>query len=140
MSDDMLKMCKRYDALRSPVARGNEHFFVHGNGSSITDNQQWHLVRYLWAKANPGVPAHLLPRFRPYDLRHRYASAILQKWLDEGHDLYVMLPYLRAYMGHERFVDTAYYIHILPENLLKSPGIDWDRLDKTTPEVGLWKN
>ena len=39
-----------------------------------------------------------------------------------------MLPYLRAYMGHEKFEDTAYYIHILPDRLLKSPGVDWESI------------
>ena len=49
-----------------------------------------------------------------------------------------MLPYLRAHMGHERFADTAYYIHILPENLLCTPSVDWDAIDADVPEVGVW--
>ena len=50
-----------------------------------------------------------------------------------------MLPYLRTYMGHEKFADTAYYIHILPENLLRSPGVDWNRLDAIVPGVEVWE-
>ena len=64
----------------------------------------------------------------------------IRRWLDEGKDLYAMLPYLRAYMGHEKFEDTAYYIHILPDRLLKSPGVDWESIDKIGLEVDLWKN
>ena len=41
-----------------------------------------------------------------------------------------MLPYLRAYMGHEKFSDTAYYIHILPERLMVSPGVQWDTVGR----------
>lgn len=46
-----------------------------------------------------------------------------------------MLPYLRAYMGHDRLDETAYYIHILPENLVKSSAIDWDAFNRMFPEV-----
>jgi len=46
-----------------------------------------------------------------------------------------MLPFLREYMGHETLSETAYYIHILPENLAKSPAIDWDSFNAIFPEV-----
>ena len=65
---------------------------------------------------------------------------MLEKRQPTGKDLYAMLPYLRAYMGHEKFEDTAYYIHILPDRLLKSPGVDWESIDKIGLEVDLWKN
>ena len=74
-----------------------------------------------------------------YFFRHRYASTVLQKWLSEGRDLYAMLPYLSAYMGHEDFSYTAYYIHLLPENLLNSAGVDWSVIDAVNPEVDVWK-
>ena len=72
-----------------------------------------------------------------YDLRHRFASAILNRWIDEKRDLYAMLPYLRAYMGHFDLSATAYYIHLLPESLVKSNGIDWAALESVIPEVGV---
>jgi len=74
---------------------------------------------------------------RPYDLRHRFASTVLLRWMDEGRDLYAMLPYLRAYMGHESFSSTAYYIHLMPENLMKSAGVDWSFFNKLLPEVSV---
>jgi hypothetical protein len=46
-----------------------------------------------------------------------------------------MLPYLRAYMGHDSLSETAYYIHILPENLVKTTAIDWDAFNSMLPEV-----
>lgn len=74
-------------------------------------------------------------KIRVYDLRHRFASACLNRWLDRGEDLMVMLPYLRAYMGHHTLSETAYYIHILPDNLVKSPAVDWDVFNAMFPEV-----
>jgi hypothetical protein len=38
-------------------------------------------------------------------------------------------------MGHTNLSDTIYYIHLLPENLLKTSAIDWQRLQKLIPEV-----
>ena len=49
-----------------------------------------------------------------------------------------MLPYLSVYMGHAKLSETAYYIHILPENLIMSPGVDWDALNAILPEVSKW--
>ena len=49
-----------------------------------------------------------------------------------------MLPFLRAYMGHEHFEDTAYYIHILPERLISSSGVNWDAIDSVMPEASVW--
>lgn len=74
-------------------------------------------------------------KIRVYLLRHRYATAMFMKWLDEGIDINVMLPYLSAYMGHAEFSDTAYYIHLLPERLLKSAGVEWQKMAALIPEV-----
>ena len=97
-------------------------------------------VKECWIVANPGIDPKELPRVRAYDLRHRFASAVLQGWIDEGKNLYVMLPYLMAYMGHQSFSDTVYYIHLLPDRLMKSPGIDWEKIDHVGLEVDLWKD
>lgn len=70
-----------------------------------------------------GVTEFTMPPLRNYDFRHPFATKKLYYWMDAGEDLYAMLPYLRAYIGHRHFSSTAYYIHLLPErlkNLLKS--------------------
>lgn len=41
-----------------------------------------------------------------------------------------LLPYLSAYMGHSEFTSTLYYVHLLPEKLRRSKGIDWDFLSR----------
>jgi integrase len=80
-----------------------------------------------------------MPRkVRIYNLRHRVASACLNNLLDTGENLMAMLPYLRAYMGHSRISETTYHIHILPENIIKSSAIDWNKFNamfsEQTPE------
>ena len=140
MSDDMLAQCRKYDMIRAIANPKSEYFFVREDDTPVLPYHLNYVFRRCWKQANPDVPASMLPRIRPYDLRHRFASAVLQKWLNEERDLYAMLPYLREYMGHEQFSDTAYYIHLLPENLLNSSGVDWSTIDAVNPEVDVWKN
>jgi len=140
MSDDMLEQCRKYDVVRAIANPDSEYFFVRADGTFVPAYYLRNVFKRCWKQANPGVPENMLPRISPYSLRHRFASTILQKWLNEGRDLYAMLPYLQQYMGHEEFSATAYYIHLLPENLLNSSGVDWSVIDSVNPEVDVWKS
>lgn len=135
MSDDMLVLCKKYDERRGVDIPCSEYFFPRNDGQPYSTNQVGKLFSKCWAAANPTASKSDLPRIRVYDLRHRFASAVLNRWLDAKNDLYAMLPYLRAYMGHHDMSDTAYYIHLIPENILKSSGIDWKSLNEILPEA-----
>ena len=50
-----------------------------------------------------------------------------------------LLSYLQTYMGHKDWEATAYYIHLLPEKLVKSAGIDWEAMNRLIPRVELWE-
>jgi integrase len=129
MSDDMKELCKRYDLQRRIFGCESEYFFPSLNGSPLSAQRIHSALNRAWvlATVNPLNPT--TNKIRVYDLRHRFASARLNHWLDEGRDLMAMLPYLREYMGHNTLNETAYYIHILPENLTKSKGVDWKKLN-----------
>ena len=134
MSGDMLELCRNYDYCRNTEAPVDSEYFFPAYCGNCYDKQQFRkLFNQCWHQANPDIVQ--LPHVRVYDLRHRFASAILNRWLDEKHNLYAMLPYLRAYMGHTDLSATAYYIHLLPENLVKSQGINWSGLESLIPEV-----
>jgi integrase len=135
MSDDMIEMCRRYEQQRRLFAEDSPFFFPSPQGSAYAAASIDRFFKSCWVKANPGIPKNELPAVSVYSLRHRFASARLNLWLDQKRDLMVMLPYLRAYMGHLRMEDTAYYIHLLPENIVKSAAIDWSSLDDLLPEV-----
>lgn len=133
MSGDMLNLCRNYNRLRAIFAKDNDYFFPSWAGCAFSNYQLTLNFRSSWARAYPDIEN--LPHVRVYDLRHRFASATLNRWLDNGQDLSAKLPYLRAYMGHNDLTDTLYYVHLLPENLTKSPGIDWEALEDIMPEV-----
>ena len=137
MSNDMLALCKKYDGRREVFAKSNEFFFPSWGGGTLTNFHLGYIFRDCWKRANPEIASDALPHVRVYDLRHRFASAVLNRWLDKGQALAVKLPYLRAYMGHDSLSETAYYIHLLPENLVKSAGIDWKSFDGIVPELAV---
>ena len=139
MSDDMLSMCIKYNEIQKTRGIDSIFFFPDQDGNAYPEQKLDRLFKRCWSLANPSISTSNLPNVRTYDLRHRFASAILNRWLDEGRDLYVMLPYLREYMGHLNMSETAHYIHILPENLVKSSGIDWSSFEAIVPEVDLWQ-
>ena len=122
VSDDMRDLCTVYNGL----AGKREWFFQYPDGGQIpTRWAQWHFSK-AWRKStlfsrgnNP----------RPYDLRHNFATQTLMRWIDEGRDVMALMPYLSTYMGHVSLEETLYYIHLLPERLKSSPGIDWKMLN-----------
>ena len=137
MSEDMRSMCKQYDKRRKIFGGESPYFFPAKDGGALANEKIHVAFNRAWSAAACNLLNPIRNRIRVYDLRHRFASARLNLWLDEGRDLMVMLPYLRAYMGHDKIEETAYYIHILPENLIKSPAIDWKKFNDMFSEVGV---
>ncbi len=134
----VMEILRHYKERRKIFCGDDDVFFIHTNGSSISSEQLTDLFQKCWREANPELNTSLLPKVRPYDLRHRFASAVLQKWIDEGENIYSKLPYLRAYMGHEEFRDTLYYVHILPDNLLSSSQVNWKQIESVGLEAYIW--
>jgi integrase/recombinase XerD len=135
MSEDMCSLCKSYNEKLQYFAPESEYFFPTKEGTAYP--AKWLTRQFLGIWKNVKQDKHQ-PRVRVYDLRHRFATAVMMKWLEEGADLYAKFPYLSTYMGHAHFSDTAYYIHLLPENLIHSASIDWATFSELIPEVESW--
>lgn len=134
MSPDMLALCIKYQVKMCPVLENQEYFFPHPNGTAYS--AQWVQKQFWKCLKNAGIHCFrgtMAPRV--YDFRHNYATRILMKWVEEERDLYTWLPYLSAYMGHSTFSSTAYYIHLIPERLIKTSSIEWTRFSDLIPEV-----
>ena len=137
MSDDMLNMCRAYDVTRNIFGGNSIYFFPANDGETFTGAHIKNMFAKAWTKAVCSAKNPVPRSIRVYDLRHQFASVCLNRWLDERRDLMVMLPYLRAYMGHDKLSETAYYIHLLPENLVKTSAIDWAAFNSLLPEVSV---
>lgn len=118
VSEDMRNLCRAYDSLQCPE---RVYFFEHNNKALLRSWMTNHF-RTLAMKSNLGDKAETI---RPYDLRHMFASRTIMKWIDDSQDVMALLPYLSVYMGHTDIEATLYYVHLLPERLKKSAGIDW---------------
>ena len=131
-SDNVAQTCVSYYTKISPLYPNCKYFFPSPDGIPYDHHWLAKQFRTIWKRSR--VKDNQADAV-VYDLRHRYATTMMMKWLNEGADLYAKLPYLSAYMGHTNFSDTAYYIHLLPENLIRSSAIDWDHFSDLIPEV-----
>ena len=117
MSEDMRQLCVKYNFL----AGKRKWFFQKLDGAPFPTKWMTKQFHICWKQS--GLIKRGNPR--PYDLRHVFATMNMMKWIDEGKDVMTLLPYLSTYMGHADLTGTLYYIHLLPERLRRSAGIDW---------------
>ena len=125
VSDDMRGLMARYDALCDP---SRTRFFELWDGRPY--RRGWFNERWRAIVSSCGVEWRGTEPPRPYDLRHAFCSRNIVRWMDEGRDAMRLLPALSAYVGHSELTSTLYYVHLLPERLRRSPGVDWDLLDE----------
>ena len=132
MADDVTDMMRDY--LRDLLSNNPDSEYVFPSPSGKPYAPKW-LTREFLAIWNKVKDENNIAHVRVYDLRHRWATAVMMRFINSGEDLFTILPYMSSYMGHRNFEDTAYYIHLLPENLLKSAKIDWGVMEDAIPEV-----
>jgi integrase len=132
LSDDVLRMCENYRSNTACILTGQTYFFPSPNGAPYGRRWLSKQFKMIWERARPSTSG---ANAVVYDLRHRYATTMMMKWLNENEDINAKLPYLSSYMGHTHFSDTAYYIHLLPENLIRSSAIDWSHFSGLIPMV-----
>jgi integrase len=88
----------------------------------------------VWDQAGLARPAGGLQP-RPYDFRHHFAYANVERWMAQGKDVAAMLPYLARYMGHATIESSYYYIHTSPDFMASYADIT-DKVQSVLPEVG----
>ena len=120
VSDEVMNMCEKYNRISQAIYPDTNRFFPNSNQNVYSAALLQGLFRKCWQRA--GNPENL-EYCTPYILRHNYATRTLMKWMEDGIDIDSKIPYLSAYMGHETFDSTYYYIHLLPERLSKMTGM-----------------
>lgn len=109
-------------------------FFVSSTGKPVTGAAVALMFHRIWDQAGLARPADGR-RPRPYDLRHHFAYANLERWMANGQDVAALLPYLSRYMGHATFESTYYYVHTSPDFMSGYADITAAR-EHLLPEVG----
>jgi integrase len=112
ISPDLAGLLAKFDRLADQRHPDREWFFDDKHGQQLST---WWLARNY--RRCRDLAGGIAPDSSPYTLRHNHATRVLTRWVEEGADLAERLPLLAAYMGHEKYSSTAWYVHILPERL-----------------------
>ena len=129
VSFSMMELMRRYDHIAEIQAPGRLYFFQSPQGNAYSSDWLCTNFKKCWEMSGNGS---VRGTCTPYTLRHNFATHRLQKWFEEGRDLEAMVPYLTAYMGHEQFSFSYYYLQIMPERLAK---MDFLRTNNIIPQV-----
>ena len=114
ISDSLSSVLANYKQYRDrlPCAPNkSEYFFIQINGQQCT----WQGVRYWFKKCleEAAIPHKGVGRGpRIHDLRHTFAVNALASMAQSGLDLYVSLPILSNYLGHQSLGATDHYVRL----------------------------
>ena len=133
VADDLLTLLRKYAQKVASVYPDSLVFFPRYDGQGPY-TKMWTEEMFWRCFQIGGVTEFEGPKPRVYDFRHTFATECLCRWRREGKDLNAMLPILSAYMGHARFEDTAYYVHMIPD-FYQRTGMDTSAFEALLPEV-----
>lgn len=108
---DVLTACDQASRQRFASRRT---FFVSAAGGQVTASTAGKVFNHIWDQARLPRPTGGIPP-RPYDFRHHFAYANIERWMTQGKDVTALLPYLSRYMGHATVESTYYYVHTSPD-------------------------
>jgi integrase len=129
---ETLANCDRVSRTRFGPSRST--FFVSATGNQVTAAAVGKIFNRVWDQADLPRPAGG-QRPRPYDFRHHFAYANVERWSAQGADVVAMLPYLARYMGHADIESSFYYVHTSPDFLHTYANLT-AASRSTLPEVG----
>ena len=128
---EVLDVCDRASSARFT---SRETFFVSAAGTAVTPAAVGVTFGRIWDQAGLARPTSGRQP-RPYDFRHHFAYANIERWTAQGVDVTAMLPYLSWYMGHATFDSTYYYVHTSPDFMDNYAHIA-QKSQSLLPEVG----
>ena len=134
VADDLLLVMKNYSTIISEIYPDNDYFFPRYDGNGPY-TKRWTEEMFWRCFCMAGITEFEGPKPRVYDFRHTFATECICRWMREGRDIDASLPFLSAYMGHARFEDTLYYVHMIPDFYGRVGTIDRTAWEKLLPEV-----
>lgn len=116
MGDCIAAVMKKYvDYQRDKIGPDAPIFYYHPK-KTLTVSSVY--GRFRLALVKSGIPYEgALRGPRLHDFRHTFAVNTMNRMSDEGHDLYVSLPILSAYLGHASIKSTERYIRLTEDRL-----------------------
>jgi integrase/recombinase XerD len=114
LSEPLACMCARYHALFNRNNDPNDYYFRNKSGTALRRDQVYQVFRKLQWKAEISHGGKGKgPRL--HDLRHTFCVHTLARLVQKGIDLYVALPILSVYIGHDSVGATQRYVRLTAE-------------------------
>ncbi|MCL1919281.1 MAG: site-specific integrase [Peptococcaceae bacterium] len=114
VAEELAEYLKDYDQKIKAFFPNRQTFFPNRQDRPYSADRLIKNFHRFWFNAFPEKEG-CETSIRPYDLRHHFAYSNMNRWLSEGRDINVMLPYLMKYMGHSDVESTLYYFHLVPD-------------------------
>ena len=134
LTDEVIELLNACDRTSRAYFASRRTFFVSAAGNKVTSATVGKVFARIWDQAGLARPTDG-QQPRPYDLRHHFAYASIERWMRQGKDVTAMLPYLSRYMGHATFDSTYYYGHTSPAFMNAYDQIT-RKAQSVLPEVG----
>lgn len=111
MHEDLLRLCRNYDALVRTYLPQRIWFFPAKDPSkTIHKANMTRRFHCFWSKTSFGGNSAHFPTV--HSLRHTFVVNRINSWIQEGTKLSQMMPYLSKYLGHRTAEETHYYYHL----------------------------
>jgi len=116
LADDVLAMCRKYDAVMQDIAPDREWFFP---GRHLDRAIRKTSVDKKFGEFRNRTPFAGTVDKKPtvQCLRHTFVVNKMNEWMETGVDTGVMMPYLSRYLGHASIAETQYYFHTIEQAL-----------------------
>ena len=137
MSKDMCRLLMKYVAVMSCRQHYSTYLFERPEGGPY--RQRWLSINVADCYRMAGLKPHGKATLRAYDLRHNFATTVINKWHEENRNIDNSMVVLSEYMGHEHLDDTLYYITLTPVLFEKWSQFNWYPDDfASAPEEDYW--
>lgn len=111
MAQSLIDRCKCYSRELHTIHTDNPYYFPSPYGGQYNDATIYNYFRvFLWQAGISHGGRGQGPRV--HDFRHTHSVHCLKKWVLNGNDLTVLLPYLSAYLGHVDLRSSQYYLRL----------------------------
>lgn len=111
MSDDLTRLCRKYDSAIETMNPGREYFFPSTRSANYNNTSICRLFDSILKQTSFFMRTSKKPTC--HGLRHTFAVNSMRKCIEDGENFDIMIRYLSRYMGHSSPQNTMYYLHMV---------------------------
>ena len=115
MAEDMTCLCREYYMYLCGELGEEPHWFFPAFDPSKPLRNTTVDRRFADAWGKTAYAACCNDKPVVHDLRFTFVTNRINKWIESGKDIRVLLPYLSMYLGHKSVSETHYYYHLTLE-------------------------